>query len=93
MPAAGRSQVSFRTPYLDNEIVALAYRAPENLRKSTHSAWSLVRNSNAKLSKIPTDMGETGDANWLIAKSRRMAAEVARKIGPRMRDCPRGLAA
>ena len=80
MPAAGRSQVSFRTPYLDNEIVALAYRAPENLRKSTHSAWSLVRNSNAKLSKIPTDMGETGDANWLIAKSRRMAAEVARKI-------------
>src|SRR5262249_12900128 len=29
--AANRSQVAFRTPYLDNEIVALAYRAPESL--------------------------------------------------------------
>ncbi|MBV8585990.1 MAG: hypothetical protein JO308_06860, partial [Verrucomicrobia bacterium] len=33
--SAGRSQVIFRTPYLDNEIVALAFRAPESLRSSS----------------------------------------------------------
>src|SRR4030095_5239073 len=33
-PAASRSQLTFRTPYLDNELVALAYRAPESLRTS-----------------------------------------------------------
>ena len=33
-PAASRSQTSFRTPYLDNEIVALAYQAPETVRTS-----------------------------------------------------------
>ena len=27
--AAGRSQVTFRTPYLDNKVVALAYQVPE----------------------------------------------------------------
>src|SRR5206468_10973908 len=32
--AAGRSQVTFRTPYLDNELVALAYRAPAAQRLS-----------------------------------------------------------
>src|SRR5439155_21708525 len=30
--AASRSQVTFRTPYLDNDIVALAYRAPVTVR-------------------------------------------------------------
>ena len=40
--AACRSQVTFRTPYLDNELVALAYRAPEHLRNSSFQLhdWS-----------------------------------------------------
>ena len=32
--AAGRSQINFRTPYLDNELVALAYQCPASLKKS-----------------------------------------------------------
>src|SRR5438552_10788449 len=56
-PAASRSQLTFRTPYLDNEIVALAYRAPESLRGSPLPAWSVVANNSELLSRIPTDTG------------------------------------
>jgi len=80
IPAASRSQVNFRTPYLDNEIVALAYQAPENLRMSIHPSFLLVKNNNPLLSKIPTDMGEMGEANPLAATSRRIFAKVARKL-------------
>ncbi|PYL78158.1 MAG: hypothetical protein DMF26_01450 [Verrucomicrobia bacterium] len=66
-PAASRSQLGFRTPYLDNEIVALAYRVPAGLRSSTRAAWSLVKANNASLNKIPTDMGATGKSSTLAA--------------------------
>jgi asparagine synthase (glutamine-hydrolysing) len=78
--AACRSQVTFRTPYLDNEIVALAFQAPENLRTSIHATLSLVKNNSPRLSKIPTDMGEMGEANGLTAAARRIFAKVVCKI-------------
>jgi asparagine synthase (glutamine-hydrolysing) len=78
--AACRSQVTFRTPYLDNEIVALAFQAPENLRKSIHPTLSLVKNNSPLLSKIPTDMGEMGEANGLTSAARRIFAKVVCKI-------------
>ena len=40
--AAGRSQLVFRTPYLDNEIVRLAYRAPPRLHLSVLPALRLI---------------------------------------------------
>ena len=43
--AAGRSQLTFRTPYLDNEIVALAFRAPTITRQSPRPALRLVNAS------------------------------------------------
>lgn len=53
--AANRSQVVLRSPYLDNEIVALAYQAPTALRKSPQAALRLIRDNNALLGKVPTD--------------------------------------
>ena len=53
--AASRSQVVLRSPYLDNEIVALAYQAPAALRKSSQASLRLIRDNNAMLGKIPTD--------------------------------------
>ncbi|MEE9304029.1 MAG: asparagine synthase-related protein [Thiotrichaceae bacterium] len=55
--AAGKSQLTFRTPYLDNEIVRLAFRAPSSSRQSPQSALRLVNNLNPGLAKIPTDLG------------------------------------
>ena len=71
-PAASRSQLTFRTPYLDNEIVALAYRAPESLRESPLMAWSLVEGNSQGLSRIPTDMGVVAKANGLSMTPRRI---------------------
>jgi asparagine synthase (glutamine-hydrolysing) len=90
-PAASRSQVSFRTPYLDNEIVALAFQAPENLRTSIH-ALSLIKSNSPRLSKIPTDMGEMGGANRLAAASRCIFSKAVCKLDYlRNEGLPRGL--
>jgi asparagine synthase (glutamine-hydrolysing) len=58
--AAGRSQVTFRTPYLDNELVALAFQVPESLRKSSLVALNFVKENNPVLAAIPTDRGRGG---------------------------------
>jgi len=77
--AAGRSQVGFRTPYLDNELVALAYQSPEAIRKSSLPASRLVKANSKILSEIPTDRGFTGDNSGLKYLCRRAFAEVTFK--------------
>ncbi len=79
-PAASRSQVSFRTPYLDNEMVALAYRAPERFRGSPLTAWSIVESNNQLLSRIPTDMGVVAKANGLATAPRRILSKAVCKL-------------
>ena len=78
--AAGRSQLTFRTPYLDNELVALAYRAPESLRKSPLPAWYVVKANSTALSKIPTDRGQSPTDSWPVATFRRFLSEAAFKL-------------
>jgi len=79
-PAASRSQLAFRTPYLDNEIVALAYRAPESLRGSPVPAWSIVESNNRVLSHIPTDTGVVAKANGLSMTPRRILSKAVCKL-------------
>jgi asparagine synthase (glutamine-hydrolysing) len=78
--AAGRSQVTFRTPYLDNELVALAYQSPERFKKSPLPASRLVKANSAALSEIPTDRGFAGDNSGLGFLFRRFFAEATFKI-------------
>lgn len=54
---AGRSQLTVRTPFLDNEIVALAYRAPAHLRHSAHASLRLIHEHAPALAQIATDRG------------------------------------
>ncbi|HEY1788145.1 MAG TPA: hypothetical protein VGJ73_08330 [Verrucomicrobiae bacterium] len=77
---AGRSQLQFRTPYLDNELVALAFQAPEQIRKSSLPAFHLVRANNPALSEIPTDRGFGGNNSGLKFLSRRAFAEITFKL-------------
>jgi asparagine synthase (glutamine-hydrolysing) len=51
-----RSQVTYRTPYFDNDLVALAYQTPEKLLNN-ESALRLISNGNPALGKIGTDRG------------------------------------
>jgi asparagine synthase (glutamine-hydrolysing) len=77
--AACRSQLSFRTPYLDNELVALAYRAPAAFRKSPLPALHLLERNDSVLAAIPTDMGLGG--NWGLGSLwRRLAAKATFKL-------------
>lgn len=76
----GRSQVSFRTPYLDNELVSLAYRAPQSSRLSPLPALRFVESVSPRLSRIPTDRGHIGTARGLAWLLRRALAEATFKI-------------
>jgi asparagine synthase (glutamine-hydrolysing) len=78
--AAGRSQVAFRTPYLDNDLVALAYRAPGQLAGSSLPAMRLVKAGNRRLSEIPTDRGFDGTNSGLRFLCRRVFSEVTFKL-------------
>jgi len=74
--AAVRSQVSVRTPYLDNDLVALAYQAPHDLRQSTHPASSLIKANKPLLSKIPTDRRQSIEGSGPLAALKRFFCEV-----------------
>jgi asparagine synthase (glutamine-hydrolysing) len=78
--AAGRSQVTFRTPYLDNKIVALAYQAPGTLRASPLPAVNLVKDNAPSLYNIPTDMGEMGKTRGLACPLRRFYSKATFKL-------------
>lgn len=52
-----RSQIVIRSPYLDNEIVELAYRTPPELARSNEPALRLIAEGNAALGQIGTDRG------------------------------------
>jgi asparagine synthase (glutamine-hydrolysing) len=78
--AASRSQIGFRTPYLDNEIVALAYRAPESLRNSPLPAWRLIKANSPSLSSIPTDRRPSPDTPQPAAALKRLFSEATFKL-------------
>ena len=54
---AGQSQLTTRAPYLSNELVALAFRAPEPLKGSSTPALRVIRESHSELARIRTDSG------------------------------------
>jgi asparagine synthase (glutamine-hydrolysing) len=51
-----RSQVTLRTPYFDNDLVALAYQAPTALLNN-QPALRLISDGNPRLARIGTDRG------------------------------------
>jgi asparagine synthase (glutamine-hydrolysing) len=51
-----RSQVTYRTPYFDNDLVALAYQTPVKLLNN-EPALRLIADGNPALGKVATDRG------------------------------------
>jgi len=78
--AAGRSQISFRTPYLDNELVALCCQCPASLKKSSRPAMRLVKACSPALDRLPTDRGYISDRSDPEIFARRVFAEVTFKL-------------
>jgi asparagine synthase (glutamine-hydrolysing) len=78
--AASRSQVVFRTPYLDNEIVALAFRRAKGLRRSPRPALRLLENNRKVLRSIPTNRRIEAQNAGLIARLKRSFFEASFKL-------------
>jgi asparagine synthase (glutamine-hydrolysing) len=59
------SELTVRSPYLDNELVALAFQAPADLDVCQRFAARLIADGNAELAKFPTDRGPLGRDGFL----------------------------
>jgi asparagine synthase (glutamine-hydrolysing) len=77
---ACRSQVTFRTPFLDNDLVGLAYQAPASVRNSSASAVQLIRETSPELASIPTDMGLMGTSGNLARAGSRVFSKLTFKL-------------
>lgn len=51
------SELSVRSPYLDNDLVRLVYRAPQALRSDPGPSFRLIAAGRHNLARIPTDRG------------------------------------
>jgi asparagine synthase (glutamine-hydrolysing) len=71
MWSLAQSQLVLRSPYMDNDLVALLYRAPPNSRETKETSRRLIADMNPRLAAIPTDMGYMGDTVAPVATVRR----------------------
>jgi len=52
-----QSQLTPRSPFLDNDLVGLMYRAPRHLVLSKEPSFRLIAEGNEALGRLPTDRG------------------------------------
>ncbi len=63
--AVEQSLLTVRSPFLDNDLVALMYRAPPELVSSNEPSLRLIQEGNSLLGSLPTDRGLIqGENSW-----------------------------
>ncbi len=77
--AIEQSQLTLRSPYLDNDLVALMYRAPPGELSSTRPFLRLIYDGNPRLAAVPTDRGLRYHDAPLVGKIRGLVAELTAK--------------
>ncbi len=66
-----QTQVSMRSPFLDNDVVRTAFRAPRSVLEGNEICLRLISDGDSGLSLIPTDRGLAGgDGRWSAALAR-----------------------
>jgi asparagine synthase (glutamine-hydrolysing) len=73
--ALEETQVSLRSPYLDNDIVKTVFRAPVSTLANNDISLRLIADGNSALARIPTDRGYGGNAGPLHASLRQAFIE------------------
>ena len=73
--AVEQSQISVRSPFLDNDLVALAFQAPPEAATSLAPSLRLIAEGNPLLGRIPTDRGITYPANRMTNRVHRLVQE------------------
>lgn len=71
--ALEQTQLSLRSPYLDNDLVRTVFRAPASTYASSTICLRLVADSNTALRNIPTDRGLAGQQG-------RIASTISRSL-------------
>lgn len=77
--AVEQSQLTLRSPFLDNDLVALMYRAPAELLSSSEPSLRLIHEGNPRLAKLPTDRGLAYGETSLAGKMRKLWANFTAK--------------
>jgi asparagine synthase (glutamine-hydrolysing) len=77
--ALEQSQLSLRSPYLDNSFVQTVFRAPESACVNNDVCLRLIAEGNSSLLKIRTDRGLGGTHGRLAAKISRGLLEFTAK--------------
>ena len=73
--ALEQTQVSTRSPYLDNDFVRTVFRAPASACVNNDVCLRLIADGDATLSRIRTDRGLAGSGNRLTAAGLRQILE------------------
>jgi asparagine synthase (glutamine-hydrolysing) len=63
-----QSQLTLRSPYLDNDLVSLFYRCPPELKNRHDLSLRLIKDGNKNLAAIPTDRGFGGNRIFLLSR-------------------------
>lgn len=62
-----QTQLSVRSPYLDNAFLQTVYRAPKSGGAGRDVRWRLIGEGNPRLAQVPTDRGLGGNRGSLAA--------------------------
>jgi asparagine synthase (glutamine-hydrolysing) len=73
--ALEQTQVSVRSPFLDNDVVRTAFRAPGSALKSDEFSQRLIADGSGTLEKIATDRGVGGGGGQLSRAASRFMLE------------------
>jgi asparagine synthase (glutamine-hydrolysing) len=77
--AVEQSQLTVRSPFLDNDLVALAFQAPPEAARSLGTSLRLIAEGNPLLGRIPTDRGITYPADRMTNRVHRLVQEFLAK--------------
>lgn len=73
--ALEQTQLSLRSPYVDNDLVRTVFRAPDSALANDDVSLRLITDGNEALARIPTDRGVGGKRNRLVSKASRALLE------------------
>jgi asparagine synthase (glutamine-hydrolysing) len=73
-----QSQLTMRTPFMDNDLVGLVYRAPQEAVSNDDMSLELVKDGNVELSKIITNRGVGGNSSHFVSTAKQHCHEMLR---------------
>jgi asparagine synthase (glutamine-hydrolysing) len=68
--AAEQSQLTLRTPYMDNVLAKLMYQAPEGIRATGRVQGRYIEERSPDLAAIQTNMGDMGNSSRVLVRLR-----------------------